>query len=114
MNMRRALRSSIVGISLLSAATGYSRGGETGTLDETPDNVSPAPATVEVNRTPTKSWSPYYIPQDHFRRLRARLHWQPLAPIPGWNSHRAWKFQDRYFTEDGVYEILPLFRESMQ
>jgi hypothetical protein len=104
----------IVGISLLSAASGYGRGGETGTLDELPDSTSPAPATVDVNRAPAKSWSPYYIPHDHFRRLRARLNWQPLAPIPGWDSHRARKFQDRYFTEDGSFEILPLFRESVQ
>jgi hypothetical protein len=90
-------------VGLCSAVTGYGRGGETGTLDKEPD----APDTG-------RSWSPYYLGTDHFRRLRARLSLQPLAPIPGWDKKRAWRYEDRYFSEDGDFEILPLMTEPIR
>ncbi|HYX37808.1 MAG TPA: hypothetical protein VE954_32295 [Oligoflexus sp.] len=97
--------------SLFPAAQGFSRGGETGTLDE----LEAATRTIaEIKRNPGKSWSPHYLSQDHFRRLRSRLSVQTMAPIPGWDERRAWRLQNRYFTEDNVYEILPLVNEPIR
>jgi len=97
-------------VSLLATAQGYSRGGETGTLHEA---EKPIGTSIEVSRVPVKNWEPYYLDSDHFRRLRARLSMYPMAPIPGWDA-RAWRHQDRYFTEDGIYEILPIVRETFR
>lgn len=91
-------------VGLCSAVTGYGRGGETGTLDK-------APADPELG---TRNWVPYYLGHDHFRRLRARLSLQPLAPIPGWDKKRAWRYEDRYFSEDGEFEILPLLSDPIR
>ena len=99
-------------VGLGSAATGFGRGGETGTLDRTPDEPE-LNTLIEVNRGP-RGWSPYYLGQDHFRRLRARLSLQPLAPIPGWDKKRAWRYEDRYFSEDGDFEILPLMSDPIR
>ncbi|WP_218110149.1 hypothetical protein [Oligoflexus tunisiensis] len=101
MNLRRILPALALMASLLSAASAYSRGGETGTLLIVPGSRSTPHRRV-----------PYYLSLDHFRRLRARLSHQPLAPIPGWESQRAWRFHERYFTEDGVHEILPRVKRS--
>jgi hypothetical protein len=92
-------------VGLCSAVTGYGRGGETGTLDKEPDS----PELMG-----TRNWVPYYLGQDHFRRLRARLSLQPLAPIPGWDKKRAWRYEDRYFSEDGDFEILPLLSDPIR
>jgi hypothetical protein len=113
MKLRHTLHALAVCISLLSATPGHGRGGETGTLDELPEWVV-ASNFKEVNRGPSKNWSPYYLPQEHFRRLRARLSVQPMAPIPGWDAHQAFRLQDRYFSEDGYFEILPLLRDSIR
>lgn len=113
MKLRHTLHALTVCVSLLPAAPGHGRGGETGTLDEIPESAVTTNA-VAVIRSPSKNRSPYYLAHDHFRRLRARLSVQPLAPIPGWDAHRAWRFQDRYFTEDGVFEIHPLLRDTIR
>ncbi len=107
--MRNALRALIVCCGIQTTAYGYARGGETGTLDQEPESDPVATAILDLNRAPTKNWSPYFMHRDHFRRLRARLSYQPIAPIPGWDSYRAYRYRDRYFTEDGAYEILPFF-----
>ena len=113
MKLGHTLTKLTLGVGLCSAATGFGRGGETGTLDRTPD--SPELTTlIEVSRAPTRNWSPYYLGQDHFRRLRARLSYQPVAPIPGWDKKRAWRYEDRYFSEDGDFEILPLLSEPIR
>jgi hypothetical protein len=101
MNLRRTLTALALVVSLLPAASAYGRGGETGTL-----LVVPGSRPIPLQRVP------YYLSQDHFRRLRVRLSHQPLAPIPGWESKQAWRFNDRYFTEDGIHEILPRGNES--
>jgi hypothetical protein len=100
-------------VGLCSAVTGYGRGGETGTLDKEPD-APDAGTMIETSRGPGRSWSHYYLGYDHFRRLRARLSLQPLAPIPGWDKKRAWRYEDRYFSEDGDFEILPLMTEPIR
>lgn len=107
MKLRHALRALIVCIGIQTTAHGYARGGETGTLDQGPPDPY-GTTIIEINRAPTKSWAPYYMPKDYFRRLRARLSYQPIAPIPGWDAYRAYRHKDRYFTEDGTFEILPL------
>lgn len=111
MKLRHALRALILLVSLVSTSQVYSRGGETGTLDKDPEAAAAATTVIDLNRQPTKSWAPYYLHHDFFRRLRARLSFQPIAPIPGWDSQHAWKYKDRYFTEDGDYEILPWISE---
>jgi hypothetical protein len=111
MKLRCTFHALALVVSLLPAAQGFSRGGETGTLDEA---EGPARAALVVNRKPVYSWSPFYLSYDRFRRLRARLNVQPVAPIPGWSEHRARRLQDRYFTDDNVYEILPLVTEPVR
>jgi hypothetical protein len=99
-------------VGLCSSATGFGRGGETGTLDKEPD-APELNTLIEVNQAP-RAWLPYYLGYDHFRRLRARLSLRPLALIPGWDKKRAWRYEDRYFFEDGEFEILPLMSDPIR
>lgn len=111
MKLRHTFYALALTASLLSAAEGFSRGGETGTLDEA-EGLFITPR--DTGRMPSHRWSPFYLSWDHFRRLRARLNMQPLAPIPSWDSKRAWRHHDRYFTEDGDYEIFPVVTEPVR
>src|SRR5690349_1847302 len=102
MNSRHLALSALI----LSATAAFGRGGETGTLDE---KDAPVVASTEDIYWPTTAkWTPYYLQWDQFRRLRARLGGHnPFAPIPGWESRRAYRWNERLFSEDGVYEVMP-------
>jgi hypothetical protein len=80
-------------------------------LDKEPDFYGAG--TLDVNRTPMRPWSPYYLDQDRFRRMRARLSFQPWTSIPGWDK-KAFRYEDRYFSDDRVYEILPLMMDDVK
>ena len=106
MNLRHASRTLALSVLFLSATASYGRGGETGTLDEKDAPV--VTSTEDIYWPTSKKWSPYYLQWDQFRRLRARLGGRnPFAPIPGWETRRAYRWNDRLFSDDGMFELLP-------
>lgn len=104
------LRLTLALMAIFVSAPALSRGGETGTLDCGDDDGSPDPSAPILGG----HWSPRYLPMDQFRRLRARLAIEASAPVPGWESQNARRYRDRYFTQDGIYELLPLEEDGQR
>jgi|GEM_PF-5535089 len=95
---------------LLSSTQGFCRGGETGTLDEVEApfgaSATALPAPVLKFRMDNR-WPRFYLDKDQYRRLRTRLYTFSTAPIPGWDSQSATRWNDRILTLDGLVELLP-------
>ncbi len=95
---------------LLIATQGLSRGGETGTLEEAEVPLAAAATALSfpvLKYRVDSRWPRFYLDKDQYRRLRARLYTSSTAPIPGWDSQSATRWNDRILTLDGLFEVLP-------